>query len=146
MCSFCCLLYHYQSFMRKEKGKISYRKKIHRRIFERISLFWLYTLLSVPFCCFLRLLSPHSQVTYFRVFYVMMSWRNSRKYENLLQNSTSWLTSLRMWSYFRLCFSFSCSGYDFTVLGSVVLAMTYKNLQTKTYKLVVGYCDNSIYC
>ena len=29
---------------------------------------------------------------------------------------TDWFPSLRMWYYFRLCFSFSCSGYKFTVI------------------------------
>ena len=48
----------------------------------------------------------------------MMSWVNGWKYENPLQsiNNTSWLTCLRMWYYFRLCFSFSCSGYDLTLI------------------------------
>ena len=40
---------------------------------------------------------------------------SGRKYENLLQFDTSWLASLRTWYYFRLCFSFSCSGYDLTL-------------------------------
>ena len=29
---------------------------------------------------------------------------------------TDWFPSLRMWYYFRLCFSFSCSGYKLTVI------------------------------
>ena len=36
------------------------------------------------------------------------------KNDNLLQFNTSWLASLRTWHYPRLCFSFSCSGYDLT--------------------------------
>ena len=34
------------------------------------------------------------------------------KIDNFLQFNTSWLASLRKWYYFRLCFSFSCFGYD----------------------------------
>ena len=55
------------------------------------------------------------------VFCVMMSWVNGRKYENLLQFNTSWLVSVRMWFYFRLCFSFTCSGYDSPTPFSTVL-------------------------
>ena len=50
------------------------------------------------------------------VFCVMISWVSGWKYENILKFNTSWLTSLRIWYYFRLCFSFSCSGYDLTII------------------------------
>ena len=39
-------------------------------------------------------------------------WKN----QNLLQFNTRWLASLRTRYYFRLCFSFSCSGYDTTLI------------------------------
>ena len=50
------------------------------------------------------------------VFCVMISWVNGQKYENLLQFNTSWLSSLRTWYFFKLCFRFSCSGYDLTLI------------------------------
>ena len=46
----------------------------------------------------------------------MISWVNDWNNENLLQFNTSWLAFLRTWYYFRLCFSFSCSGYDLTLI------------------------------
>ena len=73
----------------------------------------------------------------------MISWVNSQKYENLLQFNTSWLISLRSWYYFRLCFSFSCSGHDLTLIKKSQAVNYYSFLQkfllkSKTYKLVVG--------
>ena len=84
------------------------------------------------------------------VFCVMISWVNSRKYENLLQFQTSWLASLRMWYCFRICFSFSCSGYDLTLVKKSHTLNCYSSLQkfllkTKTWKLVVGNCGSFIY-
>ena len=35
MCSFCCSLEYYQSFMRNQEGKIELQKKVHRRICVR---------------------------------------------------------------------------------------------------------------
>ena len=49
-------------------------------------------------------------------FCVMISWVNGPKCENLLQFNTSWLESPRTWYYFKLCFSFSCSSYDLTLI------------------------------
>ena len=50
------------------------------------------------------------------VFCVVISWVNSRKYDNFWQFNTGWLTSLRTWYYIRPFFSFSCSGYGLTVI------------------------------
>ena len=60
--------------------------------------------------CFLRLLLPPSQLSTFGM--VPIKIYSIALYENLLQFNTSWLTSLKTWHFFRLCFSFSCSGYD----------------------------------
>ena len=63
------------------------------------------------------------------VFCVMTSWVNGRKYENPLQFNTSLLASLRMWFYFRLCFSFTCSGYDSpTPLSTALFQYTFDRL------------------
>ena len=101
----------------------------------------------IIFYCFLCLLPPASQATYLlngpyidtllgMVFCLMISWVNGWNYENLLQFNTSWLVFLRTWYYFRLCFRFSHSGYDLTLV---------KEIHTLTYKLVVGNCGGSIY-
>ena len=42
--------------------RLSYRKKFIEEFVRGISLFRLHALLSMSFCCFLRLLLPHSQV------------------------------------------------------------------------------------
>ena len=47
---------------------------------------------------------------------VIISWVNGRKHENLLQFYFSWLSALRTWYYFRLCFSFSCFVFDLTLI------------------------------
>ena len=65
--------------------------------------------------------------------------------------NTSWLASLRTRYYFRLCFSFSCSGYDLTFITKSRTLNYYSFLQmlllkTKSYKLVLGNCGSSIYC
>ena len=64
-------------------------------------------------------------------------WVNGQKYENFPQFNTDWLVSLRMWNYFRLCFSFSCSGYDLTVTHSIILNFYLFLSETQIYKLVV---------
>ena len=117
---------------------------------------------NIIFCCFLSLLSPPSQTMYFLsgpyidillgvVLCVMISWVNGWKHENFLQFNTSWLVFLRTWYYFRLCFSFSYSGYDLTLIKESHTLNCYSFLQkfllkTKAYKLVVGNCGSSIYC
>ena len=85
------------------------------------------------------------------VFCVMVSRANGRKYENLLRFITSWLASLRKWYYFRLCFSFSCSGYDLISIKKSHTLNCYPFLQkfllkTKIFKFVAGDCGSSIYC
>ena len=49
-----------------KKERLSYRKKDIEEFMWGISLLWLHALLSMSFCCFLRLLPPPSQVTYLR--------------------------------------------------------------------------------
>ena len=49
-----------------KKERLSYRKKCIEGFVWGISLFWLHALLSMSFCCFLRLHLPPSQVTHFR--------------------------------------------------------------------------------
>ena len=56
------------------------------------------------------------ETSLFRLLAFLSSWVNSQKYENLLQFDTSWLASLKKWHYFRLCFTFSWSGYDLTLI------------------------------
>ena len=50
------------------------------------------------------------------------------------------MTFLRTWHYFRLCFSFSCSSYDFKLSYTLNYYSFSQNflLKTKTGKLVVG--------
>ena len=67
------------------------------------------------------------------VFYVIISWVNIQKLENLLQFNTSWLASLRTWYYFELCFSFSCSGYDFTLTKKNSILNYYSNVSGKKF-------------
>ena len=85
------------------------------------------------------------------VFCVMIPWVNGPKCDNLLQFNTSCLGSLGTWYYFRLCFSFSYSGYDLTLIKMTHKINRYSSLQkflltTKTQKLVVGNYGSSIYC
>ena len=63
------------------------------------------------------------------VFCVMIPWVNSRKYDNLLQFNASWLVSLETWYNFRLCFSFSCSGYGLTLVKKTHTINCYSFLQ-----------------
>ena len=73
---------------------------------------------------------------------VVILWVNGRKYENLMQFNTSWLASLRAWYYFRFYFSFSCSGYDVTLIKKSHTLNCYLFLQKlQTYKLVVGVAE-----
>ena len=84
----------------------------------------------------------------------MILWANDRKYENLLQFNTSWLASLRTGYCIRLCFNFSCSCFDLTLIKNSHTLNCYLFLQkfllkTKTYKLaflVFGKYGSSVYC
>ena len=86
-----------------KKGRLSYRQKYIEEFMWGITLFWLHALLSMSFCCFLRLLAPFSLVTYMRngpykdiyiyiyillwvVFCVMTSWVNGRLRRSLRVN------------------------------------------------------------
>ena len=105
------------------KERLSCRKKYIEEFVWGTSLFWLHFLLSMSFF-----------IAFFVYSLPIPKWRtcwiapikiynialvgitppvNSRKYDDLLQFNTSWLASLRAWYYFRLFFSFSCSGYAF---------------------------------
>ena len=69
----------------------------------------------------------------------------------LIKKGCSWLASPRTRYYFRLCFSFSCSGYDLTLIQRKHIFNCYLFLQkfllkTKYYKLAIGNCDSSNYC
>ena len=69
----------------------------------------------------------------------------------LIKKGYSWLASPRTRYYFRLCFSFNCSGYDLTLIQRNHIFNCYLFLQkfllkTKSYKLAVGNCDSSVYC
>ena len=72
-----------------------------------------------------------------------------KKYEDLPQFNADWLTSLRTWYCFKLCFSFSCSGFDLTVIKKSHIINYYMFLclmKTQTYKfIVVGNCGSSLY-
>ena len=154
-------LEYYQSFMRNQEGKNESQKKVHKRICEKDITFLTAHPVLYIFCCFLCLFSPPFQVRYlwndpyivllWLVFCEMTSLVSGWKYENLLQFNNSWLASLRMWYYFRLCFNFSCSGYDLTLTKKSHALNCYSFLRKfllkrKTYKLVVGNCVSSIYC
>ena len=99
------------------------------RVTEKIH--WIFLIARHPFsiilCCCLNLLPPPSQVTYLLndpytdtllgvAFFVMISWVDGWKYENILQYNISFLVFLGTWYYFRLCFSFSYSGYDLALI------------------------------
>ena len=98
--------------------------KPKRKDFQKgkIKFFWLHAHLSMSFF-----------VAFFIYSFPLPKWHNctmahmtgilcdnimsdSRKYKNLLQFNTSWLASLRTWYCFRVCFSFSCSSYDLTLI------------------------------
>ena len=71
-----------------KKERLSYRTKCIEEFVWGISLFWLQVLLSMSFCCFLRLLPPSSQVTHLRngcykdtnIAMSGISWVNGQKY------------------------------------------------------------------
>ena len=95
----------------------------------------------VTLCCFHRLLPSPSQVTYLM---------NGRKYENLkfLVILYQLVSIYKNMIYFRLCYGFSCPGYDLTLIKKSHTLNFYSFLQkfflkTKTCKLVVGNCCSS---
>ena len=140
----------------QEEIKIELQKKVHKRICVRdITFLTARPPFYVIFCCFLRLLPPLPQLTQVAewplyrcmilvwvVFCVMISWVNGQKSEKCFQFNSRWLGSLRTWYYFRFCFSFSCSGYDLTLIKKSHTSNCYSFLQkfllkTKTYKLLL---------
>ena len=116
--------------MRNQEGMIELQKKVQRRtrVKNITSLFWLHALLSMSIYVDFFVYSPFPSnaiaewslqmyiALLWVVFCVMISWVNGRKYENPLKDNTSCLASLRTWYYFRLCFNFSCSGYDLKLI------------------------------
>ena len=105
----------------KPRRKDWVSEKVYRKVCVRgINVLTALPLFFVILCCFLCLLPSPSQVTYllnglYGEFSVMISWVNGRKYENLLQIFISLLPALKRWYYFRLCFSFICFVFDFTL-------------------------------
>ena len=85
------------------------------------------------------------------VFYVLISWENDQKNENIPQFNTVWLASLRARCCFRLSFGLSNSGYGFTVIKKNHILNCHLRIQkfllkTQIYKFVVGNCGISVYC
>ena len=141
--------------MRNQKRKIELQKIVHRKICAR-GITFLTARCTVspstpsPFLSDVLAEWPllRYRILLWVVFCVAISRVNGRKYENLLQFNTSWLASLKK-RCFRLCFSFYCSGYELILIKKS--RNCYSFLQkffwkTRTYKLVVGNYDGSIYC
>ena len=143
---------------------MSYWRKEYRRICVRgitfltarpLSMSFSVASLSSPFPFLLDVLAEWPLKRYiilrWLVLCVMIPCVNSQKYDNLLQFNTNWLASLGTWYYFRLCFSFSCSGHGLTWIKKCPTLNCYSFLQTfllktKFRKLVVGNCGSSFYC
>ena len=116
----------------QEEIKIELQKKLHRRIHVRDITSWFKPSFPYHFLLLSSSTPSSSQVTYLLngpyikrysvllwvLFCVMVSWVKGQKHENVFQFNTSWLASLKMQYYFRLSFSFSCSGYDVTFIKS----------------------------
>ena len=152
--------YIIRAFMRNQDGmKTELQRKVKRRICVRDIT--TSTTCTTSFLCHFFLLSSSTLLpkwyTYWmtpiKIHNISMSGSLSDM-ENLLQFNTSWLVSVRTWSYFRLFFSFSYSSYD---LEEPILNMKSHTLnwywfllkfllKTKTYNLAVGNCGSSIYC
>ena len=142
MCSFSSLLWYYQSFMRNQEGKIELQKKLHRRICVRdITFLTAHPPFYATFCCFLRLF-PRPLLPKWRICRMaLIKLHNiaivgfvcddimNEQSKMLMQFHTSWLASLRTRYYFRLCFSFICSGYDFTLIKKSQTLNCYSFLQ-----------------
>ena len=150
MCSSSCSL-KYQGFIRNQEGKIELRKIIHRGICVRDITF----LTARPpfyaiFCCFLCLLTPPfpSDVLVewalpIKIHNIAMvgilcdEWtvENMNGLKNILQFNTSWLASSGTWYCSRLCFSFSCPGYDLTLITNLtdLTLFTCKNFMLSNF-------------
>ena len=171
--------------MRNQVGiKIELQKKVHRRICVRIITFLTARPpFYVTFCCFLPLLLPPSQVTYllhgpYKDTWYCYGLYSVRWYHEWTVENMKIFCNLILagWHknviYFRLCFSFSCSGCNLTLIKKshtlnfylflqkfLSKTKTYNKksrtlnfysflqkflLKVKTYKLVVGNCGSSI--
>ena len=116
-----------------KKERLSYRKKYKEEFVSGTSLFWLHALLSMSFSvaffvfslpfpkkptCWMIPIKIHNIV----MVGILCDDTISEQSKIWLQSNTSWLTSLETWYYFRLCFSFSCSGYDVTLIKKAHIA------------------------
>ena len=102
-CAFFIACCNYQNFVRNQEGKNELQKKVHRRICVRnITFLTVHSPFNVFLLLSLYILPPPSQVTplqndpykdiYFAmcgILCVIISWVNGRKYENLLQFTTT---------------------------------------------------------
>ena len=101
-CAFLLLAVIIRTSWETKKERMSYRKKYIEEFVWGTLLFWLCTLLSMSFCCFLciyslplpkwhpcRMTPIKIYILLCVVFCVMISWVNGRKYENLLQFTTT---------------------------------------------------------
>ena len=102
-----------------KKKSLSYRKKYIAGFVWGTSLFWLHALLSMSFCCFLCLLPPTFQVT----------WLRNGPYKDIHIAMGGILYDIA-WYCYRLCFSFSCLGYDLTLIRKSHTFNYYLFLQT----------------
>ena len=151
--------------MKNQEGiKIELQKKVHIRICMRTSLFWLHALVSMSLCValfiytfplakwytwWMALIKIHNIAMGGILCDDIMSERS--KIWKFLTFNTSWLASLRTWYYFRLCFSFSCSGYDLILIKKshtlkLLFISTKVFIKNRNWQLVVGNCGSSIYC
>ena len=86
-----------------KKERLSYRKKCIEEFVWGISLFWLHALLSMPFCCFLRLLPPPSHVTHlqngcYKDGYIATS--GILCYDIMSKRSKIWKSNLILYAFF----------------------------------------------
>ena len=130
--------------MRNQEGKIRLHKKVHKKSFlcHFLSLL-LYAPLPLQSDVLVEWPLWYVAMLLCVVFCVVISWVDGRKYENLSQFNTNWVASLRTWYYFSLCFSFSFSGYELTVIKKSHTLKCYSLLhkfllKTQHYRLIVG--------
>ena len=97
-----------------KKERLSYRKKYIEEFVWGISLFWLHACLFLAFfvyflplpTCGMAAIKIH--ILLWVVFYVMTSWINGRKYENLKFNTTHFFYKQRFFStHPHCCLAFS---------------------------------------
>ena len=143
---------------------MSYRKKYIEESVWGTSLFWMHALLSMSlFVTFFVYCLPFSKwriswMVHIKISNIAMGgilcddiMSERSKIWKFLTFNTSWLASLRTWYYFRLCFSFSCSGYDLILIKKshtlkLLFISTKVFIKNRNWQLVVGNCGSSIYC